>query len=74
MVAHCVKIDLRLDVFYLMFVYSKMPEKCACGQKCDHGKPGACTHRRTLPARFTKKGKSKPKGGHVPRVYKKKLY
>ena len=51
-----------------------MAEKCACGQKCEHGKPGVCTHRRALPARFTKKGK-KPKGGHIPRaVFRPKLY
>lgn len=50
-----------------MLTYYKMPEKCACGQKCEHGKIGACTARRTLPARFTKKGK-KPKAKHIPRA------
>ncbi len=50
-----------------------MPEKCACGQKCDHGKAGACTTRRKLPERFTKKGKKKAK--HIPRaVGKPKFY
>jgi len=57
-----------------MLTYYKMPEKCACGQKCEHGKTGACTARRTLPARFTKKGK-KPKAKHIPRaVLRPKLY
>lgn len=49
--------------------------KCACGQKCDHGKAGACTARRKLPDRFTKKKGKKTQAKHIPRaVLRHKLY
>lgn len=38
-----------------------MPEKCACGQKCEHGPPGRCKAKHTLPKRFTKQPKKKSK-------------
>ena len=58
--------------FILMFVYGKMPEKCPCGQKCDHGPPGRCKAKHALPARFTKKGKKvkfAPRAVNRPKMY-----
>ena len=63
---------MRWKFINLMFVYNKMPD-CHCGKICSCDKVG-CTARRALPARFTKKGKSKPKVSYTPRVHKKKLY
>ena len=55
-----------------MFAYNKMPEKCPCGQKCDHGPPGRCKAKHALPARFTKKGKKvkfAPRAVNRPKMY-----
>jgi hypothetical protein len=72
MVARYVDLNMRWKFNFLMFVYNKMPEKCACGMKCDHGPPGRCKAKHALPARFTKKGKKvkfAPRAVNRPKLY-----